>query len=406
MRFLFRTAAQIVFGRGEIRRAPELVSPHGRRLLLVTGSSSLERMGALSTLEDGLARRSISWTRWRVDREPDTELVDEGARLAREHRCEAVLAVGGGSALDAAKAVAVLATHGGSALEYLEDLPGAGGRTIDRAPLPLVCAPTTAGSGSEVTRNAVLLVREAQVKRSMRSDRLLPRVALVDPDLAAGAPRAIAANAGMDALTHLVEAYVSTGAGPLTDALALHGIALAASAIRALADDRVTTESQEAMALASLLGGIALANAGLGAAHGLVAPLSGRCGVPHGAGCACLLPGTVAANVRALRRRAPASPALARYSDVAGSVAQGGGDATPERAVTAIDELRGRLGIGGLAGLGVRREDLPAVVSASRGGSMKYNPVALTDDELSGILALAMEPVTALPGRGEGRGRP
>lgn len=389
MDFAFRTAGRIMFGAERWREAPELAGRLGTRVLLVTGASSLERAGVLQALEDGLARSTAGWSRWIVSREPDVELADEGARRCMEIGCDAILAVGGGSVLDAAKAAAALATNGGTALEYLEDVPGGGRRRVEHAPLPLVCAPTTAGSGSEVTLNSVLRVPEQRVKRSLRSDLLVPRVALVDPTLTAGAPRGVAAAAGLDALTHLIEAYTSLGRQPITDALALRGIRAAIPALWALAEGRVTAETQEGLALASLLGGMALANAGLGAAHGLVAPLGGRCAVPHGAGCARLLSATIRVNVAALRARAADSPALVRYGEIA-EIIVGVSGAAIEQAVEVLDQLRYALGIPSLGDHGVLPDDLPPIVAMSRGGSMKYNPITLTDHELMSILQSAM----------------
>ncbi|HEX2572226.1 MAG TPA: iron-containing alcohol dehydrogenase, partial [Polyangia bacterium] len=233
MNFAFRTATQVVFGRGEGSKVAAAVAPLGRRVFLVTGRSSLERAGALGTLAESLQKLGLDCERWGVAGEPDTPLADEGARRVRESRCDVVLAVGGGSVLDAGKAVAALATNPGAALDYIEEVGG--GQPLARPPLPLVAVPTTAGSGSEVTRNTVLRIPELQVKRSIRSDLLLPRVAIVDPALSATAPRSVAAAAGLDALTHLVEAYVSTGAQPTTDALILPGIRHALRGLRALA---------------------------------------------------------------------------------------------------------------------------------------------------------------------------
>lgn len=387
MRFILRTAVQIVFGPGEGLRAPELAVRHGRRVFLVTGATSLERTGLLDALLERLSAAGAEVARWIVPGEPDVGLVDAAAGACREAECSSVLAVGGGSVIDTAKAVAALATNGGVALDYLEEVGG--GREIGLPTLPVVAVPTTAGSGSEATRNSVLTVPHVAQKRSMRSDHLLPRVAIVDPAFSETTPRTVAAAAGLDALTHLVEAYVSTGAQPTTDALAPPGIRLAVQALHALAGERADSTSRERMALAALWGGIALANAGLGAVHGLAAPLGGRCPVPHGAACACLLPHTIAANVAALRRRAPDHPALARYEEVAAMV--NAGDPSPERAASALERLRRLLGVPPLASFGFSAGQLEAVVAGSRGGSMRYNPVELTDGELEGILRSAHE---------------
>jgi alcohol dehydrogenase class IV len=294
-----------------------------------------------------------------------------------------VVAVGGGSVMDAAKAVAGVAANEGSVRDYLEQV---GDRKLVTPPLPLIAVPTTAGSGSEATKNAVIRVPDLQVKRSIRHDLLVPRVAIVDPDLSAAAPRPVAASAGLDAFTHLLEGYVSTGAHAMTDALALPGIRKAARGLRALAEGRHTAESQEAMALASLWGGIVLANAGLGAVHGLVAPLGGRCAIPHGIGCACLLVETMKTNLVALRQRAPQSPALERYEKVARRLSF----RSPEDLAEGLASLRRLLGVAPLATYGVSADDVAPIVKASRGGSMKYNPIELTDAELEGIVRASL----------------
>jgi alcohol dehydrogenase class IV len=371
--FQFLTAPEIRFGAGEARKIPDVLARFGKRPFVVTGAKSIERLPVFEVV--------APYRRWSVSGEPDVATVDEGARRCREAEADVVLGLGGGSVLDAAKAVAALATNGGSALEYLEQVGT--GRTIERPPLPFVAVPTTAGSGSEATKNAVLRVPEAKVKRSLRHDLLLPRVAIVDPGLSAAAPRPVAASAGLDALTHLIEGFVSTGASPMTDALALPGIRLAARGLHGLADGRPEAES---LALASLWGGIVLANAGLGAVHGLVAPLGGRCAIPHGIGCACLLVETMRANLAALRGRAPSGPALGRYEAAAAAL----GATTFDAALEELASLRRRLDVRPLSAYGVTEGDVTPIVQGSRGGSMKYNPVELSDAELEAIVRAAL----------------
>ena len=386
MQFVFRTAGEITFGAGAVMHAPATTARFGNRVMLVVGGRSLERSGMLDRVEHEIVRAGMSATRWAVTTEPEVEAIDEGTRLCREARVDVVLAIGGGSVLDAAKAIAALAVNDGPAVDYLEDLGNKSPRTIASAPLPVVAVPTTAGSGAEVTRNSVLRVPEARVKRSLRSDLLVPRAAIVDPELSSTAPRSVAASSGLDALTHLVEAYVSRGAQPTTDRLAVEGIRLAAGALWLLAEEKATPESNAAMALASLWGGMVLANAGLGAVHGLVAPLGGRYSIPHGAGCGCLLAATLRTNARALRARSPTSTTLERYATVARALVRDG-ERTIEHAADAIDALRRALGIGTLARYGVAASELAEVVARARGGSMRSNPIELTDVELEQILA-------------------
>lgn len=382
--FAFRTAGQVLFGDGESRRAPALAAAFGPRVLLVTGAGSLERSGVLAELTDSLDGLGASVTRWIVPGEPDVDVVDAGAARAREAGCASVLAVGGGSVIDAAKAIAALCVNGGAALDYLEEVGG--GQEIGMPGLPVVAVPTTAGSGAEVTRNSVIRVPDAAVKRSMRSDHLLPRVAVVDPGLAATAPVSVAAAAGLDALTHLIESYICLGAQPMTDAYGLPGIRLAMAGLRALATS--PGEGAEERSLASLWGGICLANAGLGAVHGLVAPLGGTACIAHGVACACLLPHTIRVNAEALRQRVPESPAIARYGEVFAIVSPS--DPTARGSAEGLEALRRSLGVPALSAAGLAEKDLEAVIEGSRGGSMRGNPVALTDGELSAILHSAL----------------
>ena len=377
MAYSFLTPSEILFGHDQSAKTLDVARRFGSRIFLVTGGRSFEAL-AVAKLLFGLPR-------WSVSGEPDVATVDDAVRQCREAGADVVVAVGGGSALDAAKAVAGMAPHDGSVRDYLEQV---GDRKLTKPPLPFIAVPTTAGSGSEATKNAVIRVPDLQVKRSLRHDLLIPRVAIVDPDLAAAAPRPVAASAGLDAFTHLLEGYLSTGATAMTDALALPGIRKAARGLRTLAEGKPTAESQEAMSLASLWGGIVLANAGLGAVHGLVAPLGGRCSIPHGIGCACLLVETMKANLAALRERAPRSVALERYEKVARRLSFD----SPEKLADGLASLRRLLGVGSLASFGVTKDDVAPIVKASRGGSMKYNPIELTDAELEGIVTAAMSP--------------
>lgn len=419
MKFQLRTAGQILFGAGELQRAPELLIPWGSRVLLCTGAGSLSRSGRLSEIEAALQARGLTITPLTVSTEPDTTLVDAAVERCREAGCQAVLAIGGDSVLDVGKAVAALATNSGPALEYLEDVGLGAPRPIVQPSLPLCAVPTTAGSGSETTRNAVLRVPGLGVKRSLRSDLLLPRIALIDPQLVATAPLKVAAGAGLDALTHLIEGYVSRGAQPTTDVLAQRGIALMYRALSRLADlaeavvgdrpplqaagvhagadaaDQLLRPDELAaeLALGSLWGGIVLANAGLGAVHGLVAPLGGLCGVAHGDGCACLLPATFAENARALSARAPGSLALHRYHELAAVLAPPqppGATASCAAAAAALRRLRLRLQVPSLAAQGVSAEHFPSIIRQARGGSMRGNPIELTDEELAEILRASL----------------
>jgi alcohol dehydrogenase len=369
--FSFLTPPEILFGPDESRKTLDVARRFGSRVFLVTGGRSFESL-PISGLFAGL-------NRWSVSGEPEVATVDEGVRRCGD--ANVIVAVGGGSVLDSAKAVAGVVANGGSVRDYLEQV---GDRKLTKPPLPFIAVPTTAGSGSEATKNAVIRVPDLQVKRSLRHDLLVPRVAIVDPALAAAAPRGVAASAALDAFTHLLEGYVSTGAHAMTDALALPGLALAAEGLRGIA---AGTNAFGSMSLASLWGGIVLANAGLGAVHGLVAPLGGRCAIAHGIGCACLLADTVRVNLAALRSRVPDSFALARYERAARVL----GLSSADDLLKLLSSWRKTFDLPALSARGLTDADVAPIVKASRGGSMRFNPVELTDAELEEILRAAMK---------------
>jgi alcohol dehydrogenase class IV len=303
-----------------------------------------------------------------------------------------VVALGGGSALDGGKAIAALAANDGDALDYLE-VVGAG-KALERPPLPFFAVPTTAGTGSEVTRNAVLTVPGARVKASLRSPLMLPRLAAVDPELLGGLPPAVVASSGLDALSQVIEPFLSVRANPLTDALARDGIGRSARALRRAYAGELARDAglREDLALASLTGGLCLANAGLGAVHGFAAPAGGMFGAPHGAVCAALLPHVLDVNLRALRARAPAHTALPRFGELAALLTGApAADVKPEDGVAFVAALARDLGVPGLGSHGMRAADIPALVEkAKQASSMKGNPLPLTDDELTEIAHRAL----------------
>jgi alcohol dehydrogenase class IV len=321
-----------------------------------------------------------------VEGEPDLAFVSSGAALAQRRTVDVVVALGGGSAIDAAKAIAALAVNPGDPLDYLE-VVGAG-RAIANAPLPLIAVPTTAGTGSEVTRNAVLTVPARRVKASLRSPLMLPRLAVVDPVLTYGVPAPATATTGLDALTQLVEPFLSPRANAMTDALCRDGIGRVARSLERACRDGHDAAARADMSLASLFGGLALANAGLGAVHGLAAPVGGTFGAPHGAICAALLPHAMATNVRALRRGAGAAAALDRAAEV-GRLLSGREDA--DAAVAWLHAIVERLRVPRLGDFGMGVADLPAVAEqAQRSSSMQGNPVALSIEELVSVLEAAL----------------
>lgn len=380
--FEFAHRTRLVFGAGVWPKALAETRALGRKVLLVTGESSFSFLGLEPPLLEAAARSELEFSRFSVSHEPDIETADRAAVLARANGATAVLAIGGGSALDVAKAAAALATNQGSARAYLEGLPTPPA-AFANAPLPVVCVPTTAGTGSEVTKNAVIQVTDLAVKRSMRSELLFPHAAFIDPDLSARAPKHVRGGTGFDALTHLSEAFCSKNASSITDAFARDAIPRAVNALRALADSSAGAVEAADLAYASTLGGICLANAGLGAAHGLIAPLGGLYpNIPHGAGLACLLPTTLLVNAGAARADAVAN---ARLEALAHLLA--GPTADIASAAGELRELRRALGLPALSSYA--KIDVARVI-ASPSGSLKTNPVSLDESQLSAILERAL----------------
>ncbi|MHC1765944.1 MAG: iron-containing alcohol dehydrogenase [Verrucomicrobiia bacterium] len=383
MDFEFATAARIVFGPGRCRELPTLVKGLGSRALIVTGRTP-ERA---EVLRKTLQAANIEAALFATPGEPSVHDVQGGVQTANDARCDFVIGYGGGSALDAAKAIAALLANPGDIYEYLEVVGR--GQPLLRPSLPCVAIPTTAGTGTEVTRNAVLSSPEHRFKVSLRSPWMLPRIALVDPELTWGLPPALTATTGLDALTQLIEPYVSHRANPFTDGFCKEGLRLVARSLWRAFEHGRDTQAREDMALASLLGGLSLANAGLGAVHGFAAPIGGMFPAPHGAVCAALLPHVMDVNIRALRQRVPGGDALARYVDVA-RILTGSPSATAEDGVAWVGDLTRNLGVAPLRQYGLKDEHFPELVGkAAKASSMKANPIPLTPDELRDALTSA-----------------
>ena len=382
MNFEFAAPARILFGEGRLEEVPTIAFQFGSRALVVEGQS-----GRADPLVQLLGERRIAATRLRVASEPTISLVEDGVGQARDARCDVVIALGGGSVIDAGKAISALLTNGGAIRDYLEVI-GKGKPLTNRA-APFIAIPTTAGTGAEVSRNAVLMAADEGVKVSLRSPLMLPAVAVIDPVLTYTLPPSVTASTGLDALTQCIEPFVSPQANPLSDAVAREGIRRAASALRRAFRDGHDKEARCDMAVASLCGGLALANAKLGAVHGFAAPLGGMFPVPHGTACARLLPSVAQVNVRALRARQPNAPAIARYDEMA-RIVTGKPDARAEDAVVWLRELVDELEVPRIATYGMREEDIPVVAAAARqASSMQGNPIVLTDDELAEALRAA-----------------
>jgi alcohol dehydrogenase class IV len=384
VRFDLAVPADVRFGAGRVSEVPQALASLGAsHVLVVTGRSTWRADGVRAALSEA----GISTVSFGVAIEPSIDLVRAAVSLVVEAGCDAVLGYGGGSALDVAKAAAVLATADADPLEHLEVI-GAG-RPIVRPGLPCVAVPTTAGTGSEVTRNSVL--SGGGVKASLRSPLLLPKVAVVDPDLLVGLPGPTIAASGMDALAQLIEPLLSRRANPFSDALARDGIRRSARSLRRAYENGMDDPAvREDLALASLLSGMCLANSGLGAVHGIAAAAGARLSAPHGAVCAAVLAATVKVNLRALRDRAPEHPSLPRLAEVA-TLLTGQPGATPEDAIGWLRELTTALSIPGLASYGLDRAGVPALVSAAQqASSMRGNPIELDDAEVSEILSRSL----------------
>lgn len=393
--FEFATATRILFGAGRLREIGPIARSFGRRALVMTG----RRVERAQPLWDALRAAGVEAETFSVSGEPTTAVVTAGAQRGRESGCDLVISFGGGSAIDAGKAVAALMTNRGELLDYLEVIGRA--QPLTHAPAPFLAIPTTAGTGAEVTRNAVLASPEHRVKVSLRSPWLLPKVALIDPELTYGLPPAVTAHTGLDALTQLIEPFVCNRANPFTDALCREGLPRAARALPRASEAAALgaagqplspphAAARADLALASLFSGLALANAGLGAVHGLAAPIGGMFTAPHGAVCAALLPHVMAANLHALRSRTPDAEALRRFDEIAARLT-GDAAAPAEAGIAWVKKLCAELKIPRLSRYGVRESDLAAIAGkAAQASSMQANPIRLTQEELLAILAAAL----------------
>ena len=372
---------KIIFGKGSLARLGQLVSGFGNRALIVHGANS-DRARSV----EGLLAKSTT-TLYPVRNEPSIEDIAKGVEEARAREVTLVIGIGGGSVIDAAKAISGLATNTGDILDYLEVIGG--GTPLTKAGLPCVAIPTTAGTGAEVTKNAVIASLEHQVKVSLRSPFVLPRIALVDPELTYSLPAQVTIATGLDALTQLIEPLVSSRANPATDGLCREGISRVARSLPAVVHNGKDSTAREEMALASLFGGLALANAGLGAVHGFAGPIGGMFNAPHGLICGILLPFVVDANIHALRLRAPDSTALSRYDEI-GRLLTGSPDAVATDGLAWLTDVSTTLKVPTLSSLGIPKEAIPEIAGkAAKASSMKANPIELTPPELEAILEAA-----------------
>ena len=377
LNFDFTTSKRIIFGCGSVAKVPELLKGTDRKILLVTGKN-IERSRQLT---DSLP--ADKYVKFTVSTEPTTEIINKGAEFARQNECGRIVGFGGGSVIDSAKAIAALAPNKGDLMDYLEVIGS--GNELEVNPLPFIAIPTTAGTGAEATKNAVIHSPEHKVKVSLRSPLMFPEVAVVDPELTLSMPPEITATSGMDALTHLLETFVSNQSNPFIDNFCREGMKRVASSLKRAYDSGNDIHAREDMAYASLLGGMALANVKLGAVHGFAGPMGGMFPVPHGAICALLLPAVMEVNIRAVTEQKLDSYYL-KFTEVA-KILTGNPNVRAEDGIRWAEEMVKYLKIPSLSDYGVTEADFPvAVEKAKSASSMKGNPVILSDDELMEIL--------------------
>lgn len=382
--FEFTTANRIIFGAGKLKDVAAATNRFGKRALVVTGSQP----GRAQPLLDLLNAGGIDCVAFPVSGEPDVATVQAGVAQARQTERDVIIGFGGGAVIDAGKAISGLLTNDGDIFDYLEVIGK--GQALKNAATPYMAIPTTAGTGAEVTSNAVIYSPEHRVKVSLRSPSMLPRVALVDPELTYTSPPAVTASSGLDAITQVIEAFVSNKANPLTDSLCREGIQRGARSLQRAYQHGTDAAAREDMAITSLFSGIALSNAKLGAVHGFAGPMGGMFAIPHGAVCACLLPHVMHANIQALASRQPDSPVLRRYAEIAQTVT-GRADATADDGVAWIRDLCRAVDIQSLSAFNITSTDFPAIIEKSAvSSSMQGNPIKLTADEMGAILQAAL----------------
>ncbi|MCY1720257.1 iron-containing alcohol dehydrogenase [Prolixibacteraceae bacterium Z1-6] len=376
LNFSFATASQILFGNHSLEKVPGLVSKMGNKILLVTGKNT-ERAEVLIKL----LPTEMEITGFKIESEPSTVMIEQGAKIARENNCEMVVGFGGGSVIDGAKAIAALASNEGELMDYLEVIGK--GKALERAPLPSIAIPTTSGTGAEVTKNSVIKSLEHNVKVSLRSDLMYPNVAVVDPVLTYSLSPKLTASTGVDALTHLLETFVSNQSNPFIDMICREGLyRISRSLVKAYKngnDEQARTD----MAMASMWGGMALANVKLGAVHGFAGPMGGMFSIPHGEICACLMAAVIQINIEVLTEQ---GQNIEKFTELA-KILTGSDLAKAEDAIVWADNLIGELKIPSLSQFGLTENDFPELIQKAKvSSSMKGNPVELNDEQLRWIL--------------------
>lgn len=381
MSFSFATAQRVVFGTGAVDQLESLVAEYGHKVLLILDAH-------IDPADRSVAQLGRERSIWTTQGEPTVDGIDQAVSAATTFGPDVIVGIGGGSIIDTAKAVGILLGNGGTPLDYLEVVGD--GQPLTQGSVPVIAVPTTAGTGAEVTANTPIFSPQHQVKASLRSPAMIPAVALVDPALTVGCPQPVTASAGLDALTQCLEPLTSCEANDFTDVLAREGLRRAALGLRAAYADGTNLDARTHMSMCSLLGGMSLANAKLGAVHGLAAPLGGMTGGAHGEVCAAVLTLTTRVNVEALSQREPQNPALAAYAEAA-RILTGHPDASLDDGIAWIAETVSMLNVRTLSQLGLTQEQIPeAVAQGMAASSMKGNPIVLTQDEVTRIVEESM----------------
>ncbi|HKI87956.1 MAG TPA: iron-containing alcohol dehydrogenase [Draconibacterium sp.] len=383
LNFEFATASRIIFGNHVSDKLPELLAGMGKRVLLVTGKNSARHQPFI----DLLTGADFKVTLYQIPSEPTIEIIDAGVNAARKNQCQIVVGIGGGSVIDGAKAIAAMVPNPGELLDYLEVIGR--GKALSQAPLPCVAVPTTSGTGAEVTKNSVIKSTQHNVKVSLRSNLMYPDVALVDPVLTVSLPKDITATTGTDALTHLLETFVSNQANPFIDMYCREGMKRISRSLVKAFNDGSDLEARENMSIASMLGGMALANVKLGAVHGFAGPMGGMFPVPHGAVCACLLPAVMEMNIQVLTGQ-KMEEKLFKYHEVA-KILTGTDNATVTDGILWVNEMVRVLEIPSLSEFGVTQVHFTELVEKAKdASSMKGNPVLLSSEQLTTILEMSL----------------
>jgi len=379
-KFEFATAKWIIFGVGSANKIADNTLELGNNPLIVTGKNQ----NRCKFLLDDFTKKKIKFEIFSVNGEPTTQVVTECLNLANHSKTDVIIGIGGGSAIDAGKAVSALITNGGDLFDYLEVIGR--GKPIKNPTIPFIAVPTTAGTGTEVTKNAVIKSNEHSVKVSLRSPFMLPDIAVLDPVLTYSMPKEVTASTGLDAFTQVIEPYVSIKANMLTDSICKEGIKRISRSLLKAFNNPNDKKAREDMCIGSLFGGIALANAKLGAVHGFAGPMGGMIGAPHGVVCGILLPYVIKANIKALQERKPSSEVFKKYEKVAKIVTKND-NAKPKDLIQWTDELYGKLNMPHLSEVDLKEEQIEELIDkAKKSNSMKGNPIILTDEELRGII--------------------